>query len=323
MPTEQDFRLLDCEVPEPLPGEVLLRVEYASVDPYMRTKMIDAVSYTEPYRIGDVISGRSICTIELSADDRFATGDLVSAFTGWQTHAVLAADQVTHIDNTVAPAPAFLGVLGMPGLTAYGGLLKFGRPVPGETLVVAAALGPVGATVAQIARNLGLHVVAIAGGPEKTAILRDRFGMDAVIDHRAIDFEQQLESVTPDGIDIYFENVGGAVAEAVLPRLNRYGRIPVCGMVARYNDHGEVAGPDRLPGFYRQVLAKSLDVRGFISSEFADELQDNFRADMSHWVRTGAVRHLEHETAGLENAPAALMGMLRGDNIGKTVVRVS
>lgn len=323
MPTERNFRLVDHEVPEPREGELGLRVAYASVDPYMRTKMVDAVSYTEPYRLGEVISCRSICTVELSKDDRFVAGDVVSAFTGWQTHAVVAAAQVTPIDTSVAPPAAFLGVLGMPGLTAYGGLLKFGRPVRGETLVVAAALGPVGSTVAQIARARGVRVVAIAGGPEKTAILRERFGMETVIDHRAADFEEQLVAATPDGIDIYFENVGGPVADAVLPRLNLYGRIPVCGMVASYNHTGVSPGPDRLPAFYRQVLAKSLDVRGFISSEFTAELQAEFRTEMSHWVRSGTIRHLEHETVGLENAPAALIGMLRGDNMGKTVVRLT
>jgi NADPH-dependent curcumin reductase CurA len=323
MPVPENFRLEEVEVPAPAPGQLLLAVKFASADPYMRTKMIDVESYTPPYQLDAVISARTVCEIEESRDPRYQAGDLVSAYTGWQTHAVVEADAVVPVDTLLAPPSAFLGVLGMPGFTAYCGLEKIGRPLSGETLVVAAALGPVGATVAQMARLRGLHVVAVVGGDAKATILREEFGIDTVLDHRSPSFADDLAAATPEGIDIYFENVGGHVADAVLPRMNLYGRVPLCGMVADYNRVGTADGPDRLPGFYRHVLVKSLDVRGFLSSEFDDELHDAFIRDMSAWVRNGDMVHREHVTDGLASAPAALIRMLRGDNVGKTVIKIT
>lgn len=322
LPRTENFRLEEISVANPEEGQVRLRVLYASADPYMRMKMNDAPSYTPAYEIGELITGRTVCEVEESRDPRFAEGDLVAAVLGWQSRAVLDGDLLTLIDSPVADASAYLGVLGMPGFTAYAGLARLGRPVAGETLVVAAALGPVGATVAQIATLRGLSVVAIAGGPHKTAILREEFGIATALDHRAPDFAERLAAATPDGIDVYFENVGGAVAAAVYPRLNLYARVPLCGMVADYNHDGEFPGPDRLPGFYRDVLVKSLDIRGFIATEFVEEMFGQFQVDMSTWVRDGRVQHREHVIDGLENAPAALLAILAGDNIGKAVIRI-
>ena len=322
LPRTENFRLEEIPVAHPEEGQVLLRVLYASADPYMRMKMNDGPSYTPAYEIGELITGRTVCEVEKSRDPRFAEGDLVTAVLGWQSRAVLDGDMLTLIDSPLADPSAYLGVLGMSGFTAYAGLARLGRPVAGETLVVAAAMGPVGATVAQIATLQGLNVVAIAGGPHKTAILRDEFGIATALDHRASDFAEQLAAATPNGIDVYFENVGGAVAAAVYPHLNLYARVPLCGMIANYNHDGDFPGPDRLPGFYRDILVKSLDIRGFIATEFVDEMFAQFQVDMSAWVRDGLVKHREHVVEGLENAPAALVALLTGDNIGKTVVRI-
>lgn len=322
-PVAENFRLEEMLLPSPRPGQVRLSVHSASIDPYMRTKMSAAASYTPPYEIGSVISSRTVCRVEESLDPRFSAGDMVAAFTGWQSHAVAEGADLSPVDLSLAPPAAFLGVLGMPGFTAYSGLEKIGRPVEGETLVVAAALGPVGATVAQMAKLRGLHVVAIAGGPAKTAILREEFGLDMVLDHGSPDFEQQLERATPHGVDIYFENVGGRVADAVYPRMNIHGRVPLCGMIADYNGQTATTGSDRLPALYRHILNKSLSVRGFLSREFEDDLHETFLADMGSWVRQGSIVHREDVTVGLENAPATFIGLLRGGNVGKAVVQVA
>ncbi len=321
-PVADDFRLEAANLPAVREGQVLLRIVYLSLDPYMRGRMSTAESYADPMEIDDVMVGGTVAQVVESRFPGLDPGDYVLSYSGWQTHAVVGGEHVRKLDPSLAPLSTALGVLGMPGFTAYAGLLAIGRPQPGETAVVAAAAGPVGSAVGQIARIRGARAVGIAGGPRKCEYLVEKLGFDAAIDHRAPDFAEQLAQAVPGGIDVYFENVGGKVADAVLPLLNTYARVPVCGLVAQYNAVERPAGADRLPGFFGRVLTKSLTVRGFIQSEFVDEWHDDFRVDMGQWVREGRVRYREDVVDGLENAPAAFMGMLEGRNFGKLVVRV-
>lgn len=320
-PTADDFSIVSSEVPSPGEGEVLLRTKFLSLDPYMRGRMSDAPSYAEPTALGDVLPGATVAEVVESRDPSRQVGDVVLAYGGWQSFSVAPARHTRRLDPSVAPVSTALGVLGMPGFTAYAGLTQIGRPKPGETVVVAAATGPVGATVGQIAKILGCRAVGIAGGPEKVAHLTE-LGFDAALDHRAPDFKEQMKAAVPDGIDVYFENVGGHVWNAVLPRLNTYARVPVCGLVAHYNDTAAPEGPDRAPGLMRQVLTKSLLIRGFIQSEFVREHEATFLAEATGWLAEGRLRYREDVTEGLENAPAAFNRMLRGQNFGKTVVEV-
>ncbi|MEV6427764.1 NADP-dependent oxidoreductase [Nocardia sp. NPDC051463] len=321
-PTPANFRTETMELPAPRAGEVLLRTLYLSLDPYMRGRMSAAKSYAPPVEIGGVMIGGTVAEVIESRDPALSKGDVVLAYSGWQSHDVAPAGSVRKLDPDAAPASTALGVLGMPGFTAYSGLLKIGQPAPGETVVVAAASGPVGSAVGQIARIKGARAVGIAGGPQKCTYVRDELGFDAAIDHRAPDFVEQLQAAVPDGVDVYFENVGGAVADAVYPLLNTYARVPVCGLIANYNASGVPEGPDRLPGFYGRILTKSLTVRGFIQSEFVKEMFKDFLRDMSGWIADDRVRYREDMVDGLEHAPAAFIGMLEGRNFGKVVVRV-
>ncbi|MFI5624452.1 NADP-dependent oxidoreductase [Nocardioides sp. NPDC051685] len=320
-PTAEDFSIVDSEVPSPAEGEVLLRTKFLSLDPYMRGRMSDAPSYAAPTALGDVLPGATVAEVVESRDPSRQVGDVVLAYGGWQSFSVAPASHTRRLDPSVAPVSTALGVLGMPGFTAYAGLTQIGRPKPGETVVVAAATGPVGATVGQIAKILGCRAVGIAGGPEKVAHLTE-LGFDAALDHRAPDFREQLKTAVPDGIDVYFENVGGHVWDAVLPLLNTYARVPVCGLVAHYNDTTAPEGPDRAPGLMRQVLTKSLLIRGFIQTEFVRDHERTFLAEATGWLAEGRLRYREDITEGLENAPAAFNRMLRGQNFGKTVVEV-
>jgi hypothetical protein len=321
-PTKADFETVTTDLPPLEDGQVLLRVRYLSLDPYMRGRMSDAESYAEPTRLGDVMPGGTVCEVVESRSSKRQVGDQVLSYSGWQTHAIADARHMRKLDPDAAPVSTALGVLGMPGFTAYSGLLLLGKPQPGETVVVAAATGPVGSAVGQIARIKGARAVGIAGGPEKCRALLDVFGFDAAVDHRAPDFRDRLADAVPDGIDVYFENVGGHVARAVLRHLNLYARIPVCGLVAGYNATGVPEGPDRLDGFMRRVLTKSLTVRGFIVSEFEKEHLAQFVEEMSAWVRDGRVRYREDVTLGLEHTVEAFTGMLAGRNFGKVLVQV-
>ena len=322
-PTASDFDTVTVELPPLEEGQVLLRVIYLSLDPYMRGRMSEAESYAEPVELGDVMVGATVCEVIESSSPKRAVGDLVLSYSGWRTHAVADARATRKLDPDAAPVSTALGVLGMPGFTAYAGLLEIGKPQPGETVVVAAATGPVGSAVGQIARIKGARAVGIAGGPEKCRALIEEFGFDAAVDHRAPDFREKLAEAVPDGIDVYFENVGGDVARAVLRHLNLYARIPVCGLVAGYNATEAAQGPDRLDGFMRRVLTKSLTVRGFIQSEFEREHFGAFVEDMSGWLRDGQVVYREDVTDGLENVVEAFTGMLAGRNFGKAIVKVS
>jgi hypothetical protein len=321
-PKPSDFRVERAPVAEPGDGEVLLETLFLSLDPYMRGRMSAAKSYVKPVEVGAVMEGEVVARVVASRLAGFAAGDVVLARSGWQTHAVAKGEAIRKAPAAAQPASMALGVLGMPGLTAYVGLANIGKPKPGETVVVAAATGPVGSAVGQIAKLRGARSVGIAGGAAKVRALTDEFGFDVALDHRAADFAEQLAAACPDGIDVYFENVGGKVFEAVLPLLNTFARIPVCGLVAHYNDTAPPPGPDRVPALMRAVLSKRLNVRGFIVYDFSDDIPD-FEREMTAWVRDGKVRWREDVVDGLENAPAAFIGLLKGANFGKLVVRVA
>lgn len=321
-PSADDFRLEHVPLPVPGEGQVLLRNRYLSLDPYMRGRMNAGRSYAKPVELGEVMEGGTVSEVIDSRHPDFRTGDMVLAHGGWQTHAV--ADGRTlqrRLDARTAPLTTALGVYGMPGFTAYAGLHEIGKPQPGETVVVAAASGPVGATVGQIARLQGARVVGIAGGEAKRAYLRDELGFDVALDHRAPDFADQLRAACPDGIDVYFENVGGAVFDAVVPLLNDFARIPVCGLVAHYNDTALPPGPDRMPWLMSQILTRHLTVRGFIQRDFI-ALYPQFLREMGAWLADGKIHYREDIVEGLENAPRALIGLLRGENFGKVVVKL-
>ncbi|MGW0172538.1 NADP-dependent oxidoreductase [Rhodococcus sp. NPDC003322] len=321
-PKSSDFRVESVPLPAPADGQLLLETLYLSLDPYMRGRMSEAESYADPVAVDSVMVGGTVCRVLASNAPGFAVGDVVLSFSGWQTHSVEDASHVRKLDPAAAPVRTALGVLGMPGFTAYAGLLQIGKPKAGETVVVAAATGPVGSAVGQIAKIKGARAVGIAGGPTKVAHLRE-LGFDAAIDHRAPDFVDQLAAACPDGIDVYFENVGGAVWDAVLPLLNTYARVPVCGLVAQYNATSAPAGPDRAPALMGRILTKSLTLRGFIQSEFVKDHYRHFLAEMSEWVRDGLVKYREDVVDGLENAPDAFIGMLGGKNFGKLLIKVA
>lgn len=320
-PTPQNFRLEQAAIPAISDGQVLLKTLYLSLDPYMRGRMSAAKSYAAPTEIGQVMEGGTVAEVLESRDPAFRPGDIVLSYSGWQSYAAAGGAQLRKLDPAQAPVTTALGVLGMPGFTAYAGLLTIGQPKPGETVVVAAASGPVGSAVGQIARIKGARAVGIAGGPEKCAFVRDTFGFDAVIDHRDPEMASQLAAACPNGVDVYFENVGGHVWDAVFPLLNTFARIPVCGLIAQYNATGDFPGPDRLPVLMRQVLSRSLTIRGFIQREFAAQAP-KFREEMARWIAEGAVKYKEDIVDGLENAPEAFIGLLEGRNFGKLIVKL-
>jgi NADPH-dependent curcumin reductase len=321
-PRPEHFRLEEHKLPSLAEGQVLLENLYLSLDPYMRGRMSAAKSYAKPVEIGEVMEGGTVSRILESRHPAFRSGDVVLSHAGWQSHAVVSAEGLRKLDPKLAPISTALGVLGMPGFTAYTGLLTIGQPKPGETVVVAAATGPVGSAVGQIARIKGARAVGIAGGAEKCSALKEEFGFDAALDHRAADFPAQLKEACPGGIDVYFENVGGAVWDAVFPLLNTYARVPVCGLVSQYNSTSAPQGPDRMPGLMREVLTRSLTIRGFIQREFTDQ-RPAFLREMAQWIAEGKVRYREDIVEGLENAPSAFAGMLEGRNFGKMLIKLA
>ncbi|WP_316199340.1 NADP-dependent oxidoreductase [Bradyrhizobium sp. SZCCHNS2002] len=319
-PKPSDFRLETFAVPTPGQGEVLLRTIWLSLDPYMRGRMSDGPSYAQPVPVGGVMEAGTVSEVVASNNPNFAKGDIVLSRAGWQTHALSDGAGLRKIDPNIAPISTAVGVLGMPGMTAYTGLLEIGQPKPGETVVVAAASGAVGSAVGQIAKIKGARAIGIAGGKDKCDYVKNEFGFDDCIDHRDPDLAAKLKAACPKGIDVYFENVGGPVFEAVFPLLNNFARMPVCGLIAHYNDTQSVA-PKWAGALMRHVLTKRLTIRGFIVSDFAARHGD-FLRDMSGWVRDGKVKYKEFVTEGLENAPDAFMGLLKGANFGKQLVRV-
>lgn len=322
-PTAANFNLVSTAVPSVGPGQVLLRTVYLSLDPYMRGRMSDAASYAAAVAVGEPMVGATVCRVQTSQNDKFAVGDWVLAYTGWQDFAVSDGAGLTKLDPKVGPASYALGVMGMPGFTAYMGLLDIGAPKAGETVVVAAATGAVGSVVGQIAKLKGCRVIGIAGGAKKCQSAVEELGFDACIDHHSDDLAAQLAIACPKGIDVYFENMGGKVFEAVLPLLNTGARIPVCGLIANYNDTELPAGPDRSPLLMRTLLTKRIRMQGFIIFDDYGSRYPEFAKNMGDWLASGKIKFREDMVDGLENAPAAFMGLLEGKNFGKLIVRVA
>lgn len=321
-PTLEHFRLEEAAIPTPADGEVLLRTRYLSLDPYMRGRMSDGPSYAPPVEIGAVMVGGTVGEVVQSRHPALAAGDLVSAFSGWQEYDVAKGGSLRKLDPRI-PKPSYaLGVLGMPGLTAYVGLLDIGEPKAGETVVLAASTGAVGSVVGQIAKLKGCRVVGIAGAQKKCEYAVKELGYDACVSHYDEDLAQQLAAACPEGIDVYFENVGGSSWEAVMPLLNNFARVPVCGLIAHYNQTELPPGPDRMSLLQGMILRRSLKMQGFLVGNYLHRAPD-FIGDMTRWLAEGKVRYREDVVDGLENAPAAFLGLFEGDNFGKLVVRVS
>lgn len=322
MPDENHLKLESAPVPEPAEGQVLLKTIYLSLDPYMRGRMSAARSYAQAGEIGDVMEGGTVSQVVSSKNPDWQEGDLVLAHSGWQTYALSDGKRLRRLDPDNAPISTAVGVLGMPGFTAYVGLLELGQPKAGETVVVSAASGAVGQVVGQIAKIKGARVVGIAGADDKCAYIVDELGFDATVNYRDDDFTEQLKAACPNGIDVYFENVGGKVLNAVIGLLNDFSRMPVCGLIAHYNDTELPAGPDQLPRLMQTVLTRRVMMRGFIQFDFAPRFPD-FLRDMSGWIRSGEVKYREDIVEGLENAVSAFQGLLTGRNRGKLLVQVS
>jgi NADPH-dependent curcumin reductase CurA len=322
-PTKEDFRIEPGPVSQPADGQVLLRTLYLSLDPYMRGRMSDAPSYAAPVAIGDVMVGATVSHVHASHNPGFKVGDLVLGNAGWQDYAVSDGRGLTLLESKDGHPARALGVLGMPGFTAYMGLLDIGHPVAGETVVVAAASGAVGSVVGQIAKLKGCTAVGIAGGAEKCRYVVDELGFDHCIDHHSDDFVAQLTAACPKGIDVYFENVGGAVFDAVLPLLNARARVPVCGLIANYNDTAAPTGPDRRAELMGTLLRKRIRMQGFICFDDYGPRYPEFLAAMRPWVQDGIVKSREDIVLELENAPGAFIGLLQGKNFGKLVIQLA
>jgi NADPH-dependent curcumin reductase len=322
-PRQDTFRLVESDMREPADGEVLLKTLWLSLDPYMRGRISAAKSYARGVEPGEVMVGGTVSEVVESKDPRFAPGDAVLSYSGWQEYQVASGKGLLKLDPKAAPLSTALGVLGMPGMTAYVGLLLIAQPKAGETVAVAAASGAVGAVVGQLAKIKGARAVGIAGGADKGRYLLDELGFDAAIDRRDPQMKEKLAAACPNGIDVYFENVGGDVFDAVFPLFNNFARMPVCGMIAHYNDTELPPGPDKTPRIMRTILTKRLTVRGFLVSDWFAEHMADFQRDMAGWIREGRVKYREDVVEGLEAAPEAFMGLLKGRNFGKLLVRVA
>jgi NADPH-dependent curcumin reductase CurA len=318
---ESDFRFETSSLPEPGENEMLLETQYLSLDPYMRARMDAVKSYTAFVEIGDVMVGQSIARVVASRHPQFQAGDIVLAPTGWRTLSLSKGEAVRKLDPELVPPTSWLGILGIAGFAAYVGMHAIGQPKPGETVVVAAASGGVGALVGQLARRAGARAVGIAGGADKCSYIKEAFGFDEAVDHRAPDLDKHLASACPQGIDVYFENVGGDVFTAVWPLLNQLARVPVCGLVGQFG-RAAPPGPDRLPGAMRQILSKGLTVRGFVISKFP-ELRAGFEKEIVGGLRDGSIRQREDTTNGFDETVRAFMRMLDGSSFGKSVVKVA
>lgn len=322
-PEQSNFRQEEAEKPVPAKGEVLLRTIYLSLDPYMRGRMNDAKSYADPVAIDEVMVGGTVCQVEASSHNDFEVGEWVLAYTGWQKYALSNGEGLLKLGKQPAAPSYALGIMGMPGFTAYMGLLDIGEPKPEETIVVAAATGPVGATVGQIGKLKGCRVIGVAGGEEKCRYAVEELGFDACIDHKAENFAQQLADACENGIDVYYENVGGKVFDAVLPLLNVAARVPLCGLISQYNATSLPEGPDRLSMLMGTLLVKRIKMQGFIIFDDYAHRYNEFASDMTQWLAQGKVKYKEQVVQGLENAPEAFMGLLEGKNFGKLVVEVN
>jgi NADPH-dependent curcumin reductase CurA len=322
-PTDDCFELQEVPVPELEEGEVLVEVHYLSLDPYMRGRMRDAKSYAEPIAIGEVITGETAGVVVESKSERWAVGDSVTVHHGWQSLVKVPGDfpGLMPADTNLAPLPAWLGVVGMPGRTAYFGLQRVGKPKAGETLVVSAASGAVGSVVGQIGKILGLRVVGVAGGPEKCGYCVDELGFDACVDYKGGALEADLAAACPDGVDIYFENVGGDVTRAVAKLLNEGARVPICGFVSLYNSEEDLAAVET-PFSVFGALPSPPEHRFFLVGEWHAEWLDASR-ELAGWIASGELKYRETIAEGFGSAPEAFRGLLAGKNFGKQLVHVA
>ncbi|MDC5705088.1 NADP-dependent oxidoreductase [Vibrio europaeus] len=322
-PVAENFRLEQSEKPHPQQGEMLLRSVYLSLDPYMRGRMSDAKSYADPVALDEVMVGGTVCQVETSNHPDYDVGEWVLAFTGWQDYGISDGEGLIKMGKNPTHPSYALGVMGMPGFTAYMGLLDIGQPKAGDTLVVAAATGAVGSMVGQIGKLKGCRVIGVAGGEEKCRYAVEKLGFDLCIDHKADDFEQQLAAVCDQGIDIYFENVGGKVFDAVMPLLNTGARVPLCGLISQYNATSLPEGPDRISMLMAQLLIKRIKMQGFIIFDDYGHRYGEFAADMGQWLAEGKIHYREHLVEGFDKAPEAFIGLLDGKNFGKLVIKTN
>ena len=322
-PTQDNFRLEIVAAPAINDGEMLLRSVYLSLDPYMRGRMNDAKSYADPVAIDEVMVGATVCQVEASNSSDFEVGEWVLAYTGWQDYGVSNGEGLIKLGKEPTHPSYALGIMGMPGFTAYMGLLDIGQPKEGDTLVVAAATGPVGATVGQIGKLKGCRVIGVAGGQEKCQYAKEALGFDECIDHKADDFAEQLAKACDKGIDVYFENVGGKVFDAVMPLLNTGARIPVCGLISQYNATSLPEGPDRMSSLMGTLLVKRIKMQGFIIFDDYAHRYNEFATQMTEWLSQGKMHYREHLIEGLDEAPQAFMGLLEGQNFGKLVIKTN
>jgi NADPH-dependent curcumin reductase CurA len=317
-PQESDFAVVETPILEPGPGEVLVRAQWLSLDPYMRGRMSTSRSYARSTEIGEVMTGQVVGEVVQSNDGRFSQGDAVVGQLGWQEYAVARGGALRRIDPRVAPPPVWLHVLGTTGLTAYFGLFDVGRPKPGDTVVVSGAAGAVGQIAGQLAKIAGCRAVGIAGGPEKVADVTGEYGYDAGIDYKADDVNARLKELCPNGVDVYFDNVGGALSETVFRRLALGARIVICGQISQYN----LAEPELAPRNLGFLIVFRARMQGFLVSDYAHRFDEGIRR-LAGFLGEGRLRHREDVTEGLENAPKAFIGMLNGANRGKTLVKIA
>jgi hypothetical protein len=322
LPGLDDFEIVDADVPPVAAGQMLCRTIYLSLDPYMRGRMSPGPSYAQGVAVGEVMVGRTVAEVVESKLDGFRPGEVVLSSGGWQEYALSEGKGVRKLDPAAAPISTALGVLGMPGLTAYVGLLDIGRVRAGETVVVSAASGAVGSVVGQIARLHGCRAVGVAGVREKCDYVTRELGFDACVSHLGDDLPEQLAAACPDGIDVYFDNVGGKVLGAALPLLNDFARVPICGRIATYNDTELPSGPNQVPRLLGLTLVRRLTIRGFLVFDHADR-EETFLRDVGRWVRDGSITYREDIVEGIESAPAAFLRLFSGANFGKLLVRVS
>ncbi len=318
MPKETDFRLIESPMPHAGAGEALVRALYLSVDPYMRGRMTGKTTYARGVQPGEVMVGGVVGEVVESNDPRFSIGDIVEGMLGWQDYAVAPAKSLRKIDPSLAPITTALYVLGMPGLTAYFGLLEICRPQPGETVVVSGAAGAVGSLVGQIAKIKRCRAVGIAGSDEKIRFITQELGFDGGFNYRETrDYGAKLKELCPNGIDIYFDNVGGPITDEVVKHINTRARIAVCGQISQYN----AEQPEMGPRWMGQLIVKQAKVEGFLVMQFADRFEEGLK-QMATWLREKKIQYREDVAEGLENAPAAFIGMMQGRNIGKQLVQV-
>ncbi len=319
-PKESDFNLVEVPIPTPGDGEVLVKTLYLSVDPYMRGRINAAKSYAANVEIDEVMVGSVIAEVIETEHPNFEVGDIVNAGIGWQEYGVVGGDGLRKIDPTIAPISTAGGILGMPGLTAYFGLLEVGKLQERETVFVSGAAGAVGSVVGQIAKIKGCRVVGSAGTDEKVAYIVDELGFDDAFNYKEVtDYHEELQRLFPDGIDVYFDNVGGVITDAVFLNLRIKGRVVICGQISQYN----LEKPETGPRFLWHMITKRARIEGFLVSEFADQHAEAL-VEMSEWVQQGKLKYHETiEDGGIENAPAAFISMLKGGNIGKQLVKIA